>query len=75
MRKDRWNTYSLSGFSYDVANDQASAGGVHIRQIKRGCEGWMHRVLQINGNHRASGPAEPIDAAHGEACYECAKTY
>ena len=74
MRKDRWNTFAVTGYSHDVANDHRSAGGVHLHQVKRGPAGWMRRIKQANGRFSSFGAVEPISDQEGEAKYEQAKT-
>ena len=76
MNKANWNTYHTSGYTHDVANDQASAGGVHLHQVRRTTSsGWQKRVLQSNGNHQAAGKTEDIEDADGEAKFVTAKTH
>lgn len=76
MNKHTWNTYDISGYTCDVANDQASAGGVRIHQVRQTRAGkWQRRILQSNGQHEAAGPTKPLSAAAGEALYARAKTY
>ena len=70
----KWRTYSTTGYTHDVAQDQASAGGVHRHQIRwMPGTGWQHRIVQCNGRHRAYGPVtawpEYLDA---EAAYATA---
>lgn len=75
MKKTTWNTYSIVGFSHDVANDQASAGGVHLHQVRRHAHGgWQHRICQSNGRHQAYGPVESISVEDGEAKFATAQT-
>lgn len=70
MKKTTWNTYYTSGYTHDVANDQSSAGGVHLYQVRRTKSGhWQKRTLQSNGRHEASGPVESVTDAAGEALY------
>lgn len=73
IRKSTWTTYATTGYSYDVANDQASAGGVHHHQVRKCRAGWQHRVCQSNGRHTAHGPVSPISDEEGEAHYASAK--
>jgi hypothetical protein len=75
IRKTTWNTYGVSGYIYDCANDQRSAGGVHIHQVRLGRHGWQHRICQSNGGRKAYSPVTPIDDATGEARFEQAKQY
>lgn len=75
MRRTTWNTYAVSGYTYDVANDQASAGGVHVHEVRKGRAGWQKRICQSNGRHEAYGPVTPIDDAEGEALYATAQNY
>jgi hypothetical protein len=72
MRRDRWNTYAEYGYAYDVANDQRSAGGVHLHQVRKGPVGWQTRTEQSNGRHTSYGPVSPIDDQTGEAYYATA---
>ena len=74
MRRDTWTTFATYGYTRDVANDQRSAGGVHLHQIRRTRAGqWQRRILQTNGRHEAAGPVEPIETAAGEAAYQTAR--
>lgn len=69
-----WKTYATRAFTFDVANDRASQGGVHLHQVRRTASGhWQKRILQSNGNHRAPGPVEAITEAEGEALYATAE--
>lgn len=70
-----WNTYKTTCYTHDVAQDQRSAGGVHLYQVRKTKSGWQERILQSNGRHEASGPIQNIPAAEGEAKYEDAKNY
>jgi len=73
MKKTTWNTYRTTGYTYDVAQDQASAGGVHHHQIRKTKGGWQKRIRQSNGRHTAFGPVSSMAAADGEAAYATAK--
>jgi len=76
VRATTWNTYRMTGYTHDVANDQASAGGVHYHEIRRSDSGgWQYRVCQSNGRHSAYGPVEVISDEDGEARFEAAKQY
>jgi hypothetical protein len=75
LKKTTWNTYSMSAYAYDVANDQRSAGGCHFQQVRKGPAGWQHRVRQSNGSFESFGPVTPISDAEGEAKFEQAKNY
>jgi len=75
MRRDLWNTYAMTGYTHDVAQDQASAGGCHYYQVRRGTSGWQRRIRQANGDHEAYGPVAPISEADGEAAFATAQTY
>lgn len=75
MKKSTWNTYNTTGYTHDVANDQASAGGVHHHQIRLTKAGWQKRIVQSNGRHTANGPISAISAADGEAAYAMAQQY
>ena len=72
-RKDHWNTYATYGYTHDVANDPASTGGVHLHQVRFGKAGWMTRIMQSNGNHRAAGRARSISDTEGEAFFATAQ--
>ena len=73
MRKSTWNTYAISVYSYDVANDRKSQGGVHLHQVRNTPSGWQHRILQSNGIHEASGPVDYISDPAGEVRFATAK--
>lgn len=73
MKKTDWNTYKTTGYTYDVAGDQRSAGGVHLHQVRKTDSGWQYRICQSNGNHRAYSPVEPLSDAEGEARFATAE--
>ena len=73
IKRDRWNTYAVYGYTYDVANDSRSQGGVHLHQVKCVRGHWFKRILQSNGRFEAAGPANGIAAQDGEAFFETAK--
>lgn len=73
MKKTTWNTYRTLGYSYDVANHQASAGGVHLHQVRLTPDGWQHRICQSNGNYRSFGPVTPMEPAEGAAAFATAQ--
>ena len=74
LSKRNWNTYHVNGYTHDVANDQSSAGGIHLHQVRCikfvGCVVWQKRILQSNGNHFAYGPHEKISEAEGQERYK-----
>ena len=72
MDKRVWNTYYRTGYTYDVANDQASAGGVHLHQVRKSRTGWQRRIVQSNGAHVAYGPTVAISEEEGKAMFETA---
>lgn len=74
MKNTNWNTHKVTGYTHDIAQDQRSAGGVHLHQIRKARHGWQARIVQTNGRHKASGPVHPISEAEGEAAYATAKT-
>lgn len=75
LTKTTWNTYAISGYTHDVANDQASAGGVHLHQVRRTRAGyWQTRICQSNGRHESYGPVAVIDDEDGESHYATAQT-
>lgn len=61
------------GYTYDVAQDQASAGGVHHHQVRKTKAGWQTRILQSNGTHSAAGPAHEVSDSEGEVMFATAK--
>lgn len=69
IRKSAWTTFATTSYTHDVANDQASAGGVHLHQVRRTKGGWQTRICQSNGRHKSYGAVVPIDDAEGEALY------
>ena len=74
IRPGTWNTYHTGGYAYDAANDQASAGGVHLAQVRRHPRGgWQTRILQSNGRHQASGPVIPVEEREGWALFATAQ--
>jgi hypothetical protein len=74
LRKTTWNTYARRGYTHDVANDQASAGGVHLHQVRWNKAGWWERrILQSNGRHSASGPVETLTDTEGESYFSKAQ--
>ena len=75
IRKATWNTYRTSGYTHDVANDQASAGGVHHHQVRKAKSGWQTRICQSNGRHQAYGEVNAISDEDGEAKFEMAKKH
>jgi hypothetical protein len=67
-RRVVWNTYGI--YPYYVANDQRSAAGVHLVQVRRLKGGdWQERILKTDGTAQAPGPAYAISEAEGEARY------
>ena len=44
-----WNTFAERPYTYDIADDQLSAGGVHLWQVRLGPTGWQKRIIQSNG--------------------------
>lgn len=76
MSKGTWNTYSRACYTYDVANDQRSAGGTHCHEVRHHREGgWQTRIRQSNGVHTSYGPVTPIEAVDGWARFETAKNF
>lgn len=72
MSKSTWTTWATRCYTYDAANDQKSAGGVHLHQVRKTKSGWQARILQSNGKYRAAGEVSPLDEAEGEARYATA---
>ena len=75
MRKDRWNTYAISGYTHQVGKDPRATGGVHVHTVKRGPAGWLRRTSDSNGQWESHGPVEAISNQKGEALYEQAKSF
>lgn len=76
MSRATWTTYAVRGYTHDVANDQRSAGGVHLHQVRRTRKGyWQRRILQSNGSWSAAGQVTPITPAEGEALWATAEQY
>ena len=75
MKQSQWKTYRAMGYTHDVAQDQASAGGAHLHQVRRSSAGWQYRILQSNGRHQAPGAVESISDAEGETKYAQATEY
>lgn len=69
MDKRKWNSYHTCGYTYDVANDQRSAGGVHIYQIRKVKGGWEKRIVQSNGRFFGVGPTEKLSNEDGLSCF------
>lgn len=73
LRKSTWNTYATTGYTFNAANDQASAGGVHHHQVRCHNGGWQTRIRQSNGRHTAYGPVAAISDSDGEAYFATAQ--
>lgn len=74
MSRATWTTYAIRGYTHDVANDQASAGGAHLHQVRRTRSGhWQARIRQSNGRHSAAGEVRQISNEMGEAYWAAAK--
>lgn len=72
MSKRNWTTWATRAYTHDVANDQRSAGGVHLHQVRKIDGQWQARILQSNGKYRHHGEVSPLDDAEGEARYATA---
>jgi len=53
-------TYRTTGYTHDVANDQSSAGGVHLHCVQHTADGYEYVICQSNGNRQAYGEYEPV---------------
>jgi len=74
MRRDRWNDYATYCYTYDVAHDQRSAGGVHVYQVRRTRGGqWQTRIKQTNGMYTSYGQVTAVTPAMGEAHFVTAQ--
>lgn len=74
IKKTNWNTYCTRCYTYDVANDQASAGGVHLHQVRLHKGEWQYRICQSNGNHQSYSETEIISSEDGLEKFERAKS-
>ena len=75
IRRSTWNTYATYCYTYDVANDQRSAGGTHNHQVRLTKRGWQTRIRQSNGAYESFGPITNIDANEGETLFAKAELY
>ncbi len=75
MKASTWNTYHTTCYTHDVAQDQRSAGGVHLHQVRRVKTGWQKRIKQSNGSHTSYGETKPMTDADGAAAFATAQTY
>ena len=73
LNRRTWNTYATRGYTHDVANDQASSGGVHLYQVRKAASGWQTRICQSNGRHQSYGPVISISDAEGESHFATAQ--
>lgn len=72
MKKSKWNTFKVGGYTHDIGryhvdprNDERSAGGVHLHQIRKTAKGWQVRICQSNGKHQAYSNIENISDIEG----------
>ena len=72
IRKTTWNTYAVKGHAFDITGDRASAGGVHLHQVRQTRGGWQKRIVQSNGGRSSAGEIHPISDADGEAFFALA---
>ena len=72
MSKNKWTTYRTTGYTHDVANDQLSAGGVHLHQVRRNRNVWQTQICQTNARHISYGPTKEVSAAEGETLWSIA---
>lgn len=75
MKNTTWNTYRTVGYTYDVAQDQRSAGGVHHHQVRKFRGKWQKRIKQSNGRHSSFSEVAAISDDEGEAAFVAAKQY
>ena len=69
-----YTTVLTRGYTHDVANDQASAGGVHLTQIRKTATGgWFKRIKQSNGRFSAVSNTESITGQQAMALIEQAR--
>lgn len=73
MKRTTWNTYRTTGYAFDAANDQASAGGVHHHQVRKTADGWQKRIKQSNGMHSAYSDVSPLTDQDGAAAFATAQ--
>lgn len=74
LKNTTWNTYRITGYTYDVANDQRSAGGVHLHQVRKTKSGWQARIEQSNGKFTSFSGVLEISDEEGQAAFETAKS-
>ena len=67
MTTAHWTTYRTTGYTHDVAQYQASAGGVHHHQVRRARNGWQYRIVQANGRHTSYGAVASLSAVDDAA--------
>ena len=72
MNKSKWNTYYVGGYTHDVGryhvdarNDERSAGGVHLHQVRKTAKGWQKRICQSNGTFQAYSEIENLSDVEG----------
>lgn len=73
LNKASWNTYKTTGYTHDVGNDQRSAGGVHLHQVRKAKSGWQKRICQSNGKFQSFSEIDSISDQDGERFFEMAK--
>lgn len=72
LKKEEWNTTRVTGWVPGIINDEKSAGGQHLQQVKLTPEGWLRRMVQINGEHVCEGPEYKTTPDSGENGFWCA---
>jgi hypothetical protein len=73
MKNTTWNTYRTTGYTHDVAQDQRSAGGVHLHQVRKTRAGWETRIKQSNGRFSSFGASSAVTESEGVAAFAKAK--
>jgi Neuraminidase (sialidase) len=67
LNRRNWNTYSITGYTYQAGDDARATGGVHLHQVRQTRAGyWQTRVVDSNGRFQSAGKAQSVAAAEGE---------
>ena len=66
MKKTTWNTYRISGYTYQVGDDPRACGGVHRHEVRcTRARVWQVRVVDSNGRYSSPGDAMEVSEAEG----------
>jgi hypothetical protein len=68
LNRRNWNTYRITGYTYQVGDDARATGGVHLHQVRLTRAGyWQTRVVDSNGRFQSAGKVTSVSATEGEA--------